>query len=275
VVVSPGYFETMGIPLVHGRDFTAADRPDGAQVMVLGAETARRIFGDSRAALGRRVRSWRDENVYREVVGVVGDVRIDGADDDPRPVVYVPHAQSAWRSMIVAIRTEGDPLAILPAARASIGALDPRLALGAVTTMDDVFAKSVAPRRFAAFLLSAFALLALLLAAVGIYGVLSYAVAQRTREIGVRIALGAERGRVLAMVMREAGVVVLVGSALGVSGALLLAHVMSSLLYDVAGSDPFTRLTATGVLAAVARGASLSPARRATRIAPRSAMRAD
>lgn len=272
-VVQPGYFATMGLPIVAGRGFSESDDDRSVPVMIVNREFARMMFGSVRGALGARVRSWRDENVYREIVGVVENVRYFGAGDEIRGVVYVPHRQSTWRFMAVAVRTAGDPGNVAGAVRAAVREFDPNLALASFTRMRQIFKDSVAERRFAATLLSTFAALALFLAALGIYGVLSYAVAQRTREFGVRMALGARAADVRTMVLREAGISVVIGVGLGLAGALGLTRVLSSLLFGVTATDPLTFGGVIAALAATAVAASWLPAARATRVDPVQAMR--
>ncbi|KPK81243.1 MAG: hypothetical protein AMS25_07165 [Gemmatimonas sp. SM23_52] len=272
-VIHPGYFATMGLPLIAGRGFSEADDEGSVPVMIVNREFARMMFGSLDDALGARVRSWRDENIYREIVGIVENVRYFGAGDEIRGVVYVPHRQVTWRSMAVAVRTATDPEDVASAVRAAVRDFDPNVALASFTTMEQIFEDSVAERRFAATLLSTFAVLALLLAAVGIYGVLSYAVAQRTREFGVRMALGARAADVRLMVLREAGVSVFAGVGLGLAGALGLTRVMSGMLFGVTATDPLTFASAIAVLVATALAASWMPAVRATRVDPMEAMR--
>jgi predicted permease len=271
-VVQPGYFQTMGLPLIAGRGFTEADNESAIPVIIVNREFARTMFGSVDDALGKRVRSWRDENVYREIVGVAENIRYFGADDEIRGVVYVPHRQTTWRSMAMALRTAGIP-GVVGTVRADVRDFDPDIAMTSVTTMSQIFEDSIAERRFAARLFSAFAGLALLLAAMGVYGVLSYAVAQRTREFGVRMALGARSGDVRRMVLREAGATVVVGTTIGLVGAFAITRVLSGLLYGVTATDPRTFAGAIAVLATVAVGASWIPAHRATRVDPMQAMR--
>ncbi|UCC73742.1 MAG: ABC transporter permease [Gemmatimonadota bacterium] len=272
-VVQPGYFATMGLPLVAGRAFTEADDEGSVPVMIVNREFARMMFGSVDDALGARVRSWRDENIYREIVGIVENVRYFGAGDEIRGVVYVPHRQVTWRSMAIAVRTATDLENVAGAVRAAVRDFDPNVALASFTTMEQIFEDSVAERRFAATLLTTFAGLALLLAAMGIYGVLSYAVAQRTREFGVRMALGARAADVRRMVLREAGITVLIGTGLGLAGGLAITRVMSGMLFDVTATDPLTFGSTIAVLAATALAASWMPAVRATRVDPMQAMR--
>jgi predicted permease len=271
-VVQPGYFETMGLPLIAGRGFTEADAESAIPVIIVNREFARTMFGSVDDALGKRVRSWRDENLYREIVGVADNIRYFGADDETRGVVYVPHRQATWRSMAMAVRTVGIP-GVAGTVRAEVRDFDPDIAMASIATMSQIFEDSIAERRFAARLFSSFAGLALLLAAMGVYGVLSYAVAQRTREFGVRMALGARSGDVRRMVLREAGTTVALGTVIGLVGASAITRVLSGLLHGVTATDPRTFAGAIAVLATVAVGASWIPAHRATRVDPMQAMR--
>jgi predicted permease len=271
-VVQPGYFETMGLPMIAGRGFTEADEVGSLPVMIVNREFARNMFGSIEETLGKRVRSWRDENIYREIVGVVENVRYFGAGDETRGVVYVPHKQARWRAMAYAVRTVPNA-DVGSAVRAAVREFDPDIALARFTNMVQTFEDSIAERRFAARLLTVFAALALLLAALGIYGVLSYAVAQRTREFGVRMALGADAAALRRMVLREAGVTALIGTGLGLAGAFAITRVMSGLLFGVTATDPATFGGAIAVLVGVALAASWVPAVRATRVDPMQAMR--
>lgn len=267
VVASPDYFGTFGIPLLAGRTFTAQDDSASTPVMIVNREFVRRMFPDGNA-LGKRVRSWRDENVYREIVGVVGDVRYFSAGDSIRPLVFVPLPQSLWNSMVVAVRTSLPPESLTPGVRAVVAGLDPDLAVDDVQTMEQALNDSMARSRFSATLLALFATLALVLAVVGTYGVLSYGVTQRRREIGIRMALGARPGTVLAMMLREAGGVVVVGLVAGLLGAFALTRLMSSLLYEVSAIDPAIYTTVAALLAAAAMAASFIPARQAASVDP-------
>lgn len=271
-VIHPGYFATMGLPVITGREFRESDDASSVPVMIVNREFARMMFGSVDEALGQRVRSWRDENIYREIVGVVENVRYFGAGDEIRGVVYVPHRQATWRDMAFAVRTAGTS-GVAGAIRAAARDFDPNVALASFTTMQQIFEDSIAERRFAARLLTAFAALALLLAAMGIYGVLSYAVAQRTREFGVRMALGAKAADVRRMVLRQAAIAVAIGMGAGLVGAFALTRVMSGILFGVRATDPITFGSAVVVLSAVALAAGWLPAVRATRVDPMQAMR--
>ena len=267
VVISPDYFAAAGIDVVRGRTFEARDRADGVPVAIVSREFARSMFGEQ-DPIGKRVRSWRDENLYREIVGVVDDVRFFGADDEIRPVFYVPYAQSSWSSMPVVLRTPGDPAALVAPAREAVHAVDPTLAIGSVRTGEQLLSTALAQRRFAATLLGGFAALALLLAVTGVYGVLAYNVAQRRREIGIRMALGAVPGGVARMVVGEALGVLLFGLALGLFAAFALSRLLGSLLFNIAPTDPLTYGGAALLLLLVALVAALIPARAAARVDP-------
>jgi putative ABC transport system permease protein len=272
IAVTPGYFATMDIPLLRGRAFLDSDNNAATLVMIVNREFARRMFPDE-DPLGKRVRSWRDENVYREIVGVTDDVRFFAAGDSIRPLVYVPHAQDSWTGMVIAVRTARTGDDIVPALRAAVREVDSDVPIDDVQSMADVHAASVAPTRFSAFLLTGFAAVALLLAVVGTYGVFAYGVSQRRREIGIRIALGARRSTVLGLVLREALLVVAAGLVFGLAAALALTRALRALLYEVSPTDPLVFLSVPALLSAVAIAASLIPARQAARIDPNETMR--
>jgi putative ABC transport system permease protein len=207
------------------------------------------------------------------VVGVVGDVRQDGAVSPAYPQIYVPLAQMSGRSMVVALRTAQQPLTLVPSLKQALAAVDPNLALSRVTTMEQRLASTLARPRVNALLLAAFAATALVLAALGIYGVIAYSVVQRTRELGIRVALGARAEDVLGMVMRQGLTPVLIGLAIGLAAAATGSRVLRSLLYGVAPTDLGTYAAVALFLAAVAAAASYVPARRAARSDPMTALR--
>jgi putative ABC transport system permease protein len=271
-VVTPDYFVALQLLVLRGRAFTERDDAGSPPVVIVNETMARRMFpnGD---ALGKRIRSWRDENELREIVGVVQDVRYMGRDDGPRGLVYVPHRQDTWRSMVLAVRTDGDPTRLAGELRDAVWSVDRDLAMANVTTMQQVLVASTAGPRFSMALLGAFAGLAVLLAAVGIYGVLSYSVSSRTHEIGVRMALGAQRGDVLRLVIKQGLALILVGVAAGLAAAYALAHVMANLLYEVSATDPAVFALVPLLLAVVALVACYVPARRATKVDPMVALR--
>ena len=271
-VVSPGYFGTSGTRLIKGRDFDDRDTETGNAVIIVNETFARRMFPNEEP-LGKRVRSWRDENKLREIVGVVADVRYWGRDDELRGLVYVPHAQNVWRSMALSVRTRGDPSTVISSIREQIKTVDKDLALANLTTMTTVLDRSVASRRSSMVLLAAFSVAALLLAAIGICGVLFYAVAQRGHEIGVRMALGAQARDVLRLIMMQGFKLALLGVAIGLGASFVLTRLMKSLLYEVSTTDPLTFAAIALLLMLVALAACYLPARRATKVDPMVAIR--
>lgn len=273
VVATPGYFRTMQIPLRQGRDFTERDTAESTQVVVINETLARRHFAGA-SPLGKRIRVWRDEQFPREIIGVVGDVKASNLESETNAQIYVPHAQnSSWGGMTLVARTRGEPTDLLAAVRGEVFALDREQPVHSVQTMRDVFAASVATRRVSTWLLSVFAGGALLLAAIGIYGVIAYSVTQRTHEIGVRMALGAQASDVLRLIAGHSMKLTLIGIAVGLIGAFALTRVMASLLYGVSATDIVTFTTVTLLLLIVSFLASYIPARRATKIDPMVALR--
>jgi putative ABC transport system permease protein len=271
-VVTPGYFGTLGIKVVKGRAFNDRDTTQSTPVIIINETLAREMFYNEEP-LGKRIRSWRDENTLREIVGVVQDTRYFGRDDELRSLVYVPHSQDSWRSMSLAVRTSGDPSGFAGAIRNAISDMDKDLAVSRVQTMKQILNDSVATPRFNMLLLAIFAGVAMVLAAVGIYGILSYAVAQRTHEIGVRMALGARATDVLKLVVGQGLKLTLAGVAIGLAAAFGVTRVMESLLYEVSATDPVTFAAIALLLAGVALAASFIPALRATRVDPMVALR--
>ncbi len=270
--ISPGYFNTTGISLIKGREFDERDRAEGNKVIIINETLARQMF-PGEDSLGKRIRSWRDENQLREIVGVVEDVRYFGRDDDLRGLVYVPHTQNAWRSMILTVRTHNDPASVTSAIRNQIAAIDKELAISNLETMTTILNRSVAPRRASMLLLIVFGIIAALLAVIGIYGVLSYTVAQRAQEIGVRIALGAQTGDVLRLVIGQGMKLTLAGIGIGLGMAFGLTRLMATLLYGVSATDPVTFAGLAILLTLVALLACYIPARRATKVDPLVALR--
>ncbi len=273
-VTTPGYFGALNVP-VHGRDFTARDDTASTPVMIVNEAFAHAMFGKQNP-IGHRAMSTRDEKVYREIVGVVPNFKYYGVRDSVRALVWVPYAQrNAWPMGIITVRTDGPPAAATSILRRELGSVDPNIALANVMTMDQAAARSMAGDRMLAVLLTAFAVLALALAAVGIFGVLSYSVAQRTHELGVRIAIGAQRRDVLLLVLRETMPLVIGGVAIGLGAGLGLTRVMRAMLFEVQPTDPATFATVAVLLTIVGMAASLVPARRAAMIDPVIALRRD
>jgi len=274
-VITPGYFRTMGIPLLHGRNFSARETTEMSHVVLINQTMARQLW-PGKDPLGRRVTiHMKDENVPSAIIGVVGDIRHDGLDVPVRSMVYWPHPELATSWMTLVIRTGSDPLSLAPSVQRAVLELDRELPIADVRTMAQLLAHSLARVRFATLLLVLFALVALALAAVGIYGVMSYAVAVRTREIGIRMALGARAADVLRLILGRAVILVGVGLGLGLVAALALTRLMESLLYGVSATDPVTFLSIPLLLMAVALIACYVPARRAARVDPMIALRCE
>jgi putative ABC transport system permease protein len=272
--VTPGYFETIGIPLRSGRLLDAHDVA-GAPVAVLISEAfAKRKF-PGQDPIGQRVHIGRIDLPWYTIVGVVGDVKQTSLAVSQSDAVYITPTQwySADNSMSLVIRARGDAAALAPAIRNAIWSVDKDQPIVRVTTMDDLLAASAAERRFALILFQSFALVAMVLAAAGIYGVLSGSVTERTREIGVRLALGAQTGGVLKLVMAQGMRLALAGIGLGLIAAFALTRVLASLLYGVSASDPLTFTGVAVLLAGVAMVACYLPARRATKVDPLVALR--
>jgi predicted permease len=271
-IVSPGYFRTMGIPLLRGREFTDADGPPPARpVMIVSQATAKKFWGDENP-LGRTLRRTGDPRIAFTVVGVVGDVRSTALTQEP-PALYYPLAWRVWPLMDVVVRTNGLPEGLLPAIREKVHELDGDLALANVRTMDQWLESSAAQPRLNTLLLSVFAFVALLIASIGIYGVLSYSVSQRTGEIGVRMALGATRREVLHLVVGEGMKVALIGIGIGLLGGMAITRLMTSLLYGVKPWDPLMFVLSAILLSLVAMVACYVPARRASQVDPMEALR--
>jgi putative ABC transport system permease protein len=273
-VVTHDYFKAMGIPLLRGRTFDQRDAGANAHKVIVNETLARKHFPNE-DPIGKRIVLWWNDRSEDEIIGVVSDVRDAALETEPRPMTYWPPARFAYPFMTVAIRTATDANAIVPAATAALHQIDPDVAAADVRTMNDVVDASVAQRRLTMLLLAIFAGMALLLAAVGIYGVISYTVTQRTQEIGIRMALGAQRGQVLSMVVRQALVLAGAGILMGGVAAVLLTGVMRNLLFGVRASDPITFAVVAAVLGFVAAIASSVPGLRATRVDPVIALRAE
>lgn len=266
--VSPRYHSLMRIPLRRGRYLDDRDRPGSSDVAVINEAMARQ-FWPGEDPIGRRIRIARQgEPAWREIVGIVGNIRHGGLHQEPSPEMYVPYTQQAWRFLRLAVRTTGDPAALAPALRKSVWAVDRDQPVSRVRTMDDVVAASMGETRFYSLLLGIFAMLALGLASVGIYGVMSYAVAARTREIGIRLALGAQRQSIFRLVLARGARLTALGIVLGLTGALAATRGIEKLLYGVQPTDALTFASVATVLAVVALLACWLPARRATRVDP-------
>lgn len=270
-VITPGYFRTMGIPLLKGRDFTARDDMKAPRVVII-SETLARQFFPNEDPIGKRIApmiSSGDGRVFwREIIGVVGNVKSWGLSADPGPQVYLPQAQFPSRSLTLVVRTGMDLRGLIAPVQNEVRALDKDLAVHDVRTLDRYLSEWLAEPRFNTLLLGVFAGIALILTAVGIYGMLSYSIVQRTHEIGVRMALGARQNDILKLVLGQGMTLVLIGTSIGLLASLALVRFLSSLLYGVSPTDPVTYVIVSLVLAEVALLASYFPARRAMKLDP-------
>jgi putative ABC transport system permease protein len=272
-VTDLNYFEAMQLPLKHGRLFTEQEATEMRHVVVINEEFARKnLPGED--PLGKRVIIYmKDDNVPSEIIGVVGDSKHKGLDSEIEPMAYWPHSELGYSFMTIVIRTRGDAAGIAPAARQVIQKLDSEQPLADIRTMESLLADSVARARFSTLLLAIFAVVALVLAAVGIYGVMSYAVTQRTHEIGIRLAMGAQTTDVLKIVLKKGLTLTMCGVGIGLGAAFALTQIMSSLLYGVSATDPLTFGAISVLLALAALLACYLPARRATKVDPMIALR--
>jgi predicted permease len=272
-IASPGYFRTMGIPFLRGRDFTNGDHETSPAVAIVNRSLVERLL-PGQDPLGQRIR-WGRQGRRVEVVGVVGDVRHRGLDARPRPELYVPFRQTQYGSLTLVVRAAGDPLALAAAVKSQLYAIDPGQPVTALATMKDLLSDSVAGPRFQVTLLGSFAAVALALACVGIYGVISELVAQRTREIGIRLALGGRGADVLGLLLRQGLRLTSLGIALGLAGAFAVTRLLGTLLFEVSPHDPVTYGAVSSLLFAAALLACGVPAWRATRVDPMRALRCD
>jgi putative ABC transport system permease protein len=266
--VSPGYFEAMGIPVIAGRDFTERDDATSPGAVIVNQEFERRFFPNENP-IGKRIRplvSRTGEPITRNIIGVVGDVKHRSLRDELSPEFYMAYSQLFVANMSVVVRTQGDPRNMITVMRGIVFSMDKDLPLYNVKTMDEILSGSVAQPRFNALLLGIFASVALVLTGVGLYGIVAYSVECRTREIGLRMALGAGRPDILRMMVGNGLALTLTGLAIGLSAAFFITRLMSSLLFRVTPTDPVTLTTAALILLGVAVLASFIPARRATEV---------
>jgi len=274
--ISPDYFRAAGIPLLQGRYFTAADAAGAPRVAIISQALARRFFKD-KSPIGQQIfigsGAPTKEPIFREVVGVVGDVKDDGLDAEGTAANYEPYMQNTFNGMTVFVRTTSDPLKFVSTLRSAVYAVDKDQPVATIATGEQWLADSISDSHLRTVLLGIFAGLALLLAAVGLYGVMSYAVTQRTQEIGVRMALGAQRGNIYRLVVGQGMLLVFVGVLLGLGGALALTRLLKRFLFEVASTDPATYLAVSALLITVAALACFVPARRASRVDPLVALR--
>jgi putative ABC transport system permease protein len=276
--VTPDYFRTMSIRLIRGRVFTEQDRMGAPLVAVISERMAKKLWGGA-DPIGRTIKMFNEKAPWATIVGIVADVRARGFQQEIPETMYFPYAQSGQStygmpfSMTIVVRAKGDPVGLIAPVRNVVRELDSTVPISAVATMDQIVGSSISNRRFATTLLAGFAALALVLAGIGIYGVISYGVSQRTYEIGVRMAMGASPLSIMRLVMREGGRMTMIGLVLGLVGAMLIDRLLRTMLVGVSVSDLPTLVGVSVVLAAVSAGASLLPARRATGVSPTEALR--
>jgi predicted permease len=275
LLISPDYFRTLGIRLNAGRPFTDADDGAAPKVVIVNETMARQHFPDQ-DAVGKRIQTgdYDPAGQWVTVVGVVNDVKYTGLQEKPQPTMYTPFLQGLWwRSLYLSVRTSGDPLNVVSSVRNEVWAIDRDLPLSQIKTMDQLMSESVAEPRVYTLLLGLFGAVALLLAIVGIYGVMAYVVTQRTHEIGIRMALGAQTRDVMKLIVKQGMALALVGVAIGVAGALALTRLLATLLFEIAPTDVMTFATVSTGLLIVALLACYIPARRASRVDPLVALR--
>lgn len=272
-VTDENYFRTMQIPLRRGRFFTEQESTDARHVVIINEALAKKYFANEEP-LGKRLTiHMKDEEQPTEIIGVVADSKQMTLEGEVEPMIYWPHPELAYNGMTIVIRTGNDPRSVTASATDVIKQMDAQQPIADIRTMDEVVGKTVARSRFNTLLLSIFAVVAMLLAAVGIYGVMAYSVTQRTREIGIRVALGAQAGDILKMVVGRGMLLVAIGSGVGLATAFALTRVMASLLFEISATDPLTFAAVVGLLLFVALMACLLPARRAANVDPMIALR--
>ncbi|HEX7773533.1 MAG TPA: ABC transporter permease, partial [Pyrinomonadaceae bacterium] len=273
-IITPDYFQTMNIPQLKGRSFTDQDRENTPNVIIVNEALASRYW-PNQDAIGKRLAISEDtgRQVWREIVGVVGNVRHKALETEVMPEAYFPYKQSPGNYMSLIVRTASDPSSMVPAIRSQVLSVDKDQPVSDIMTMEQRVAQSVAAKRFVMFLLGTFSMLALGLAAVGIYGVMAYLVTQRTQEIGVRMALGAQKRDVLRLVVGKGMLLAFIGTGIGLVASLALTRLMRSLLFEVTPTDWLTFVTVSVVLLTVALLACYIPARRATKVDPLTALR--
>jgi putative ABC transport system permease protein len=271
-VTTPGYFDAIGTSLRGGRLFTAQDDANASRVLLVNEEFARK-FLPGQQAIGQRLELGGDEKQIHEIIGVVADVKNDDLDEQPDATAYLPYSQNSYLTMNLVIRSTQDPTQMVSTVRSEVNALNPALPVSNIKTISQMIYERVSPKRLMTYILAVFALCALLLASVGIYGVMSYAVSQRTQEIGIRMALGARTADVLKLVVSNGMKLTLVGVAIGLAGAFALTRFLENLLFHVTPTDKVTFAAVAVSLIVVALLASYVPARRATKVDPLVALR--
>jgi putative ABC transport system permease protein len=278
--ITPGYFGTMRMPVLAGRDFTDHDDMGAEQVMIVNRAFAQKFFPGENV-LGKKLKPGAATGnpggpPWREIVGVVGDARLGALDREMNPTMYLPSAQlKAWCCLYTVVRTSLDPTGLATSVQRVVSEMDKDIPVTRIRTMRDLMFRQLSQPRFTMVLLSSFAGLALILTIVGLYGVMTYSVTKRTREIGVRMALGAERASVLSMVLRDAGILVAAGIAVGIAAALASASILENMLYGVKARDPIVMVAVCSAVAVVGLAAAYIPARRAATVDPMIALRCE
>lgn len=275
-IVCPNYFRTMGIRQISGREFTEQDSLNAPGVTVINEAMAKRFWPDE-DPLGKRIKigSFNSDSPWLTIVGVTQDVKQNGLDRQPRPEFFRPYNQAAWPVMTVVARTASNPAVLINPIKQALAKFEPDRAASGIRTMEEMIQDSVGSRRFPMMLLVAFSVVALLLAAVGISGVVAFSVSQRTREIGIRMALGAQKGAVIGLVLKRSMIAALIGVGVGLLASLALTRFLTGMLYDVKPMDPVALSVAAAILATVALIACYLPARRATKVDPMIALRCE
>jgi putative ABC transport system permease protein len=266
-IITPGYFRALGIPILRGRDFDEHDRSGSVQVAILN-QTAARLFYPHDDAIGKRLRVWWNHSPTVQVVGIAADIRHSELDSPPDPCLFMPNDQQPFPFTSLVVRTSGDPLALAAGIKQQIHEVDADQGVAKVETMTDLVADSIVRPRVESFVLTAFGCIALVLACVGLYAVISYSVTQRSREIGIRLALGAAASRVFRSVLGEGLRLTVIGLLVGLGGVLLLVRYVRSLLFEIQPTDPVTLCAVTGIIVAFSLVACYGPAQRATNVDP-------
>jgi len=271
-VITPGFLGATGLQLIAGRDFTDQDTQDSPPVVIVSQTLAKQMF-PNQDPIGKVIRSWRDDNKPRVIVGTVADVKVNTLQENTWGTAYVPHQQDPWGTLAYVVRTQGDPVHYVALVRSALAEMNRNIALANVRSMAAVHETALAEPKFNMFLIAGFSLLALVLATIGLFGVIAYAVSQRTREIGIRMALGAQKSQILALVMGRGIRITLLGLALGLAGSLALSRALTTVLFDVRPTDVSIYAGLIVVLGLTAMLATYVPAQRATRVEPLSALR--
>src|SRR2546430_9927313 len=278
-VIEPNYFRTMGIPIIKGRDFEQRDEHKSTPVIIVTESFARQYF-PGEDPIGKRIKpgisTYEDDKTdMREIVGVVADIRNRALNSEPKPAYYMPQSQVPFTQLIAVVKSSNDPHSLISSVNHEVRSMDQELPVFSIKTMEEYISASVAAPRFNTTLLSIFAAVALLLSIIGLYGVMSYSVAQRTNAIGIRMALGALTRDVLTLIVKQGVVLVLIGLLFGMCGALALSQLLATLLFGVTAKDPMTFISIATLLALVALLACFIPAWRATRVDPLEALRCE